>query len=602
MNSNKILLTLVAICLVKMANAQLPVLEKSYDISRKAKNGYFGGVEINQAKGTFDMIYVLKSSDRKIKRETYTFDNELNLINTVKDEEDIEKMRIKHKWFNYKGDVRITHSLTASASTTAKLVFRKKEITWKYRWLSGSYDKSVKQLEKVKPTSDNSEQYIFRGGSYEVKTDSTVLVIAGKQQKKNDYAGSMMHYQILSCDNNVNITPLAVIDFQYANMPIYSAPLDDDDAELDNDDNPRDWVVVFAPMGGSGTDKIKDPQTTNYTYLRLNTKGEILERFNFQSPTNGWRITGAYEHEGAVYMYGATNNKNAESKYINEVYKFAMVPTTSASDKEKEEASSGKSGSLSNMISMVGGTADMGVTQGQIDVFLDNLKYSNFQIGKISQGKFDFIKAPAIEEFQKLQEKPAGQKKFVEFDGKSFVINGISFSKSGDIFVNGQDFTTSKSKRSYKGVYMFQFANTGDLKRNYGVFLDQSKTSGFFTSAPLNSDNIATRSYMQESGDGNNLYWMMRMARSIHKDTYSYTSGLTNVTSSTWSPLYSMEYGSINIANNQLSDFHTLGDSEKKKFYLYPNISSTRLGNYSLFFSETEKGDKILLSRVDLSK
>ena len=597
-----ILKILTLLLLSASVYGQLPVLEKSYDISRKAKNGYFGGVEINQAKGTFDMIYVLKSSDRKIKRETYTFDKELNLINTVKDEEDVEKMRAKHKWFNFKGDVRVTHSLTASANATFKLVFRKKEITWKYRWLSGSYDKSVKQLEKVKPKSDNSEQYIFRGGSYEVKSDSTVLVIAGKQEKKNDYAGSMLHYQVLSCDNNVNIKPLAPIDFQYANMPIYSAPLEDDDAELDNDDNPRDWVLVFAPIGGSGTDKIKDPQTTNYTYMRLNTKGDILERFNFQSPTNGWRVTGAYEHEGAVYIYGAANNKNSDSKYINEVYKFTMVPTTSASDKEKEEAGTGKAGSISSMFSMVGGTADMGITQGQIDVFMDNLKYSNFQIGKISKGKFDFIKAPAIEEFQKLQEKPAGQKKFVDFDGKSFVINGISFSKSGDIFVNGQDFTTSKAKRNYKGVYMFQFANTGELKRNYGVFLDQNKTSGFFNSSPLTSDNIATRSFVQESMDGKNLYWMMRMAKSIHKESNTTSDSFVSTTTTSWKPLYSMEYGSINIADNQLSEFHTLGDSEKKKFYLYPNISSTRFGNYSLFFSETEKGDKILLSRVDLSK
>ncbi|WP_295675521.1 hypothetical protein, partial [uncultured Mucilaginibacter sp.] len=170
MKIKKFLPGMVALAMLcaTQAYAQLPVLEKSYDISRKAKNGFLGGIEVDQAKGTFDMIYVLRSSDRKIKREIYTFDKELNLINTVKDEEEVEKMRHKYKWFNFKGDTRVTHSLTASANLTQKLVFRKKEITWKYLWLTGSYSKSVKQLEKVKPVSDNSEQYIFRGGSYEV--------------------------------------------------------------------------------------------------------------------------------------------------------------------------------------------------------------------------------------------------------------------------------------------------------------------------------------------------------------------------------------------------------------------------------------------------
>ena len=587
--------------------AQLPVLEKSYDISRKAKNGFLGGVEVDQAKGTFDMVYILRSSERKIKREIYTFDKDLNLINTVKDEEEIEKMRTRFKWFNFKGDTRVTHSLTASANLTQKLVFRKKEITWKYLWLNGAYNKSVKQLDKVKATSDNSESYVFRGGSYEVKSDSTVLVIAGRQDKKNDLVGSMLHYDILSCDNNVNIKTLGSIEFQYANAPIYSAPLEDDNAELDNDDNPRDWILVFAPQGGSGLDKVKDPQTTNYTYVRLNTKGEILEKFNFQSPTNAWRVLGAYEHEGSVFLYGSANNKDADSKYINQVYKTTLVPTTSADEKEKEESAAESTGfsAIKSGFAVLGGTADFGTTQSKIDLVLDELKYTNFQIGKISHGKFDFLSAPSIDDFEKLKEKPANQRKYVEFDGKSFVINGISFSSTGDIFVNGQDFKKVKNKRSYKGVYMFHFGSTGELKRNYGVFLDQSKTSGFFNNSPLTSDNIASRSFIQESSDGQNLYWMMRMAKSIHKESHTtYTDYINNskTITTTWTPLYSMEYGSINIANKQLSDFNTLGESEKKKFYLYPNINSTRIGNFSLFFSETEKGDKILLSRVDLSK
>ncbi|RWY49246.1 hypothetical protein [Mucilaginibacter gilvus] len=589
------------------AYAQLPVLEKSYDISRKAKNGYLGGVEVNAGKETFDMVFVLRSSTKKmVKREIYTYDKELNLINTEKDEQPIEQMKKKYKWFNFKGDSYVSHSLSASANLTGKLVFRKKEITWKYLWLTGSYNKSVKQLEKAKATNEGSgEKYFFRGGAYEVKPDSTVLVMAGRQEKKNDLAGSMMHYDILSCDNQVNIKTVGTVEFKYPNIPVYSAALEDDNSELDNDDYPRDWVMVFAPnSSGGGVDKdVIDPDKNNYTYIRLNTQGEVLEKFNFKSPSNGWRVLGAYDHDGSVFVYGSANNKD-QDKYVNQVYKTVMVPTTSADDDEKEAASSGSGGlgALKSGFSMLSGSADFGITQGKIDEIMDAMKYTNFQIGKISNGKFDFLSCPTIEDFEKLQAKPSDQKKFAEFDGKSFVINGISFSKSGDVFVNGQDFKKIKKGRSYKGVYMFQFDPTGNLKRNYGVFLDQSKTSGFFNKSPLTSDMIPSKSFIQESGDGKSLYWMMRMAKSIHKESHTTFGFSSNTETTTWSPLYNMEYGSINIADGQLSEFKFLGESEKKSFYLFPNTNETRLGNYSLFFSETEKGDKILLSRVDLTK
>ncbi len=603
MNLKTLPFSIIAVAMLwsTAAIAQLPILEKSYDISRKAKNGYLGGVEVDPAKETFDMVFVLRSStDKKVKREIYTYDKELNLVNTIKDEQELAAMKKKYKWFNFKGDSYMSHSLSASANLTGKLVFRKKEITWKYLWLTGGYNKSVKQLEKVKPTSDNSEQYIFRGGAYEVKADSTVLVLAGQQEKKNDLAGSMMHYKILSCDNNVNIKTLGSIDFNFPKAPIYSAPVEDDNAELDNDDYPRDWIVIFAPQGGNGLGKVADPKTTDYTYVRMNTQGEILEKFDFDSPSNGWRVLGAYEHEGSVFLYGSATTKDVSSKYIDQVYKNQiMTPTTSANDDEKE--TSNASG-LKAGFAMLSGSADFGTTQSKIDAVLDELKYTNFQIGKVTGGKFDFMSSPAIDEFEKKRAKPSDQKKFVEFDGKSFVINGISFSKTGDLFVNGQDFKKIKNGRSYKGVYMFQFDATGNLKKNYGVFLDQSKTSGFFNNSPLTSDMIPSRSFIRESGDGKSLYWMMRMAKSTHKESNTTFGFGSNTVTTTWTPLYNMEYGSINIGDGELSEFKFLGESEKKKFYLFPNVSDTHLGNYNLFFSETEKGDKVLVSRVDLSK
>lgn len=60
------------------------ILEKDYEISRKAKKGYLGGME-KQENGNFDLIYFSPSTFfGKAVVETYTFDKDCNLLNTVR--------------------------------------------------------------------------------------------------------------------------------------------------------------------------------------------------------------------------------------------------------------------------------------------------------------------------------------------------------------------------------------------------------------------------------------------------------------------------------------------------------------------------------------
>ena len=583
------------------ASAQVPILEKSFDVSRKAKNGYLAHIETNAEKGTIDMIYVLSSTTRhRIKYEIYTYDKDLNLINTVQEEELVEKVKSRWSWFNFKGESFVTNSLTASSDLAGKLVFRKKQTTGSWVWLTGTYYRHIKQLEKVKPKTEDNMKYFFTS-AYEIERDSSVLVIAGKPEKKTH--NETMNFDIMSCDNEVNISTVDKIDFPYPQKIVFSAPLQDDLANVSNDDLPRDWVVVFAPSGLYNKDS--DPKPTNYTYIRISTKGKVLEKFSFDSPSNGWRVLGAYEKDNSVFLYGSAITKNPTRDYANEVFKnLQMVATTSASALEKEEennSGSGILGGISAISSM--GSKDNGRTQDEVDVPLDDLKYTNIQIGKITNSKFEFISSPDIEEFEKKQAKPAGQKKFITFDGKKFEINGINFSSSGDIFISGQDFTNSKKGRIYKGVYMFQFEANGNLKRNYGVKLDQSKKSSFFNKSPLTSDMYIAHNSVRESIDKKSLYWLIKDVKSIREESNSSFVSLSTVrVKTTWTPLYQYEYGNINIANGELSEFKGFGDSEKKEFYLFQNTGSYQLDHYLYFFSETLNGKKILLSRMDLSK
>lgn len=612
---NLTLKLILILCLMfsTQAYAQLEVYENVHEISRKAMKGYLGGVETHPESMTFDMIYVLPSSARKVKLHTYTFDKDLKLINELKEEEDIEKVRTRYKWFNFRGDQFVKNLLTASITMGGKLVFRKKEVTYRYSWWYGKYNKSVKTLDKVKPTGEAGEKYIFRGGAYEVELDETVLVFGGVQDKKGDVLGSTMNYELLKCDNNVNITVLEKITFDYPYQPIFSEALLDDQ-EIANDDMPRDWIVVFAPMGGPTVKGAKlNPKTTEYIYFRISPQGQIKEKMTINAPSNGWRVLQAYEKDGAVYLYGPTLTKDVSSKYIDQVYKTGLVATTSADAEEKAESnkSSGMFSGFKNMANTFSGNTDMGTTQEAIDAMLDELKFTGFSIGKIVDGKIAFLKDTPIAEFNTKSVTPVGQKKPLDFDGKRFQTYSINIVSSGDILINGQDFKVGKSiigssgsdgARLYQGVYMFQFDQQGNLKHNYGVQLDQKERAGFFNKSPLTSDMFSAKSTVFESPDKTKAYWFLHTCRAI-EDVTDVDQGFFSTTiTKTWSPLYTFQYGTIDLEKGTAGDFKILGESEKKNYYLMPSSYIHQMGQYLIVLSETEKGSRILQSRVDLTK
>jgi hypothetical protein len=596
------------------AGAQIEVIEQSHDISRKSKKGYLGNVEVNESAGTFDMIYVLPSSARKVKLEIYTFDKQLQLINTKKEEEDIDLVRQRYKWFNFKGDVYYTNAVSASSTMGGKLVFRKKLITHKYRWWYGNYMRNVKMLDKVKPTSETEDKYVFRGGAYEVERDSNILVLAGRQESKNDI-NSYKNYDLLQADNNVNIKVLEKISFPYAYTPIFAEPLKDDNEYFTNDDLPRDWIVVFAPFGGKGFEKIQAPDPTEMIYMRITPEGKIVERTTFKAPTSGWRMLEAYEQDGSIFFYGPSIS-GGKGKYVNQIFRTGLVATTSADSEEKAESNAKSTGAFSgfkNMVNTFSGANDMGQTQEEIDAMVDEMTFTGFIVGRLTNGKVDFVKETPIAEFNSKSVKPASQKKPIVFDGKKFKTFGIFFTSGGDILINGQDFKVSKNKpfgpnnnagaHLYKGVYMFQFDRAGNLKYNYGVELaDQKDRAGFFNRSPLTADMYPAKSFVTESGDKSQLYWMMSICRAIHEEEDTDIGWFTSSVTKTWEPLFSIQYGTVDLNKGTTSEFKILGEAEKKNYYLFPSNYQAKMDQYMIYLSETERGDKVLLTRMDISK
>ena len=387
--------------------SQNMMLEKDYEISRKAKKGYLGNVE-EQENGDFHLIFVLPSSQRKIKTEIYRFDKEATLLGVDKDEIEVEKARKKWKWFNYKGDYFLANNISASANYSADLVFRKKRITARYNWWSGQYERKVKMLDKVKPKNEDGDKYKFYGGVYEVERDSSILVMAiNAADPKDKLFGS---FDLLKSDNDLNIKVLEKVVFDYSMVCVYSQPLKDDLSEsVENDDLPRDWILIYAPT--NVVKKNTSPNPDAFEYLRITPEGKIVERVKFTAPTVGWRILGAYEKENAVLVYGMGTGK--EDKYVNQIFKTGSVATTSNDASEQTQANTsggGAFGGFAKMGSAFSGKDDIGITQEKIDDQMDLLKYNSFVFSRLRNGAIG-SKITEIEEVNEKATCPPDMKK-----------------------------------------------------------------------------------------------------------------------------------------------------------------------------------------------
>lgn len=581
------------------------LLEKSHDISRKAKKGYLGQVVTNADKGTFDMIFIYKSTSKnKIKTETYTFDKNLVQIGNTQDEIELEKARLKWKWFKYKGDLYKYNMSSASANLKGDLVFRKKEITGNWNWWWGQYDNEVKVKEKVKPTDADGNKYGFFGGHYDnPETQSMLLMAINRTDAKSKNATNA--FDIVSVDENFKIEKQDQLRFDASYMPIFSQPI-----QAKVIDELTDWIVLLAPV-----DKDNQPnKPTSLIYIRISPEGKVKENVPFTCQTNGFRVLSAMENEDVVTLIGTGVEKNKDDKYFQKV----LGSTVSASTlTEAEQAMSVDNSGIGSKVGglLMGGQA-MGMlnkfssaetmipTQELLDKGLNEKNYDHFVIGEFRNGKYNPLTYANVDDFKAVHQKPSDQKKFYDWDGKTFSIDKVNRKEDGTIYITGQDFKNVNEFKSYKEAYCFKIDQSGALKASFGVDVEQKNTSGFFSKKGLKSDYIPVTSKLISSKDQLKTYWFMFKVKKIHESSESDYNGFTgNLTiTSTSTPLRSIQYSSIDNATNTMSDRKDLGDDEKRDFYLFNKHNQIGLGQYTIFLSETERGDKILLSRFDTSK
>ena len=526
-------------------NAQKLSQEKVSELTGKSKNkGYLGNVVVDDTKQTFDLVFVTKSTNKKVKFEVYQYDYDFNLINNFSDEQEVSVARQKNKKMKYRGeDVEVYNGATAQGNLRGKLVLRKIQSIYTYNWWKGDYEIETHVLDKQKPKEMDSDggdkkRKLFYTSHLDRKMEGSVLVCAlvNKGIMGMSKSGGR-EYLIMDVDKDLNIVKKTPMNFDHPQSLLYSGEIEET----------NEWVMVFAPFGGQGYGKIADPDPTNLTYVRIDKSGNIKERFNFKTKCNEWGIFDMAISGNDVYLYGAGNINKPDKKYN-------VAPFTITNDAFPSP-----------------------VTNEQRLQQLENSKFGHLQVVKIANGKAEFVSAVSMDDINAKGIKPPAQKKLKEFNGKKFILNGINITSNGDVFINGQDFSYDKvgevKGRVYKDLLMFQFDKTGEFKKYYGV---ESTAKGRLLAGAGTAKSFPAESYIYESANGD-LYWKIMMCQDIDIDCsteYSYSwGGTTRTTTCTYTPLFQGKMAKLDADKGTISDINTFGGED---FYLYTDLGDDR--------------------------
>lgn len=447
--------------------------------------------------------------------------------------------------------------VTASPNLMGKLILRKTQYIYEWNWWKGGYEITKKLLAKEKPKEisgdgNDKKRKLFYTTHKDISDKGELIVLALinkgsiKMPKEAD-----REYLLMYIDKDLNIIKKTPVTFNHPQSLLISKEIEET----------GEWILVFAPFGGQGYNKIADKDPTNLIYIKIDEAGNVVERFNFNTKCNEWAISDVYSVGNDIYLYGAGNINKPDKKYSKAP--FTIIADTYSGTETAEER-------LTN---------------------LEGLKFGYLQVVKLSGGKAEFVSAVSIDDINDKGIKPASQKKLREFDGKKFILNGVNVTSNGDIFISGQDFKYDKlgdvTGRVYKDLMLFQFDKIGAFKRYYGVE-NTAKSAGLFGGAG-GAKSFPSEFVIYESPiNTNDIYWNVFLCKDVDVDCSSTSSSnyfagtKTTTTTCVYTPLYQGKLGKIDASTGYISDFKTFGGED---FYLYLDLEDNGKGKDSPYFS-----------------
>lgn len=527
--------------------AQELELENTYKISRASKRGNLAGLDYDYSAKTYTLTYFTGQKRNTFKYEQYVFDNNFNLVSDNEFEEEAEKMKKKFKWFKFKGEEYVVEGNTVENNMMGTLVLRKRKITYKYQFLLGGYNRKVEVLEKVKPkTEDGNKFTLITHAEDDMTGDLFVLasVKAKMSAKGNEDVGAI---KLLKFNSGLDLVKSTDLDFPYLQTLAFARVI-----ERENPDDPEapgvaGLVFIFAPSNIMGK-KFADPNNNNFTYVRMDDQGKVVDRFNFNSPASYWRIDEMIGNNGDYYFYG---------------------PALAGRDKYFNEGAGSRFG---------GG----------------EVKFKAVQLMKVSGGKMAYLTETDLEEIKSKQQFPPSQRKTPDYNGREFGIRSYNFAPNGDLIILGQNYDKNKDGfiNRYEDVLGFHFDSNGKLRAQYGldtkekgVIVDYNYTNGigYYTVTKITSVYAAPQALIP--GKDDDLFWILQEVKGQTKDGKLLTYP---------------RMGKINMKNNTVTDLKTFGKGEG--YYLdpkYPYLETDKAESV-VFFGADKGGRELWFARVKL--
>lgn len=267
-------------------------------------------------------------------------------------------------------------------------------------------------------------------------------------------------YHILKYDKNLDLIKDVQIPFQYYNGYIQAKAITTAVDGVEEDQRIDHLMFVFAPWDLGKTNR--DPDNTNYRYIRVDKDLNITDDIAFKSKASFWNIDYILDNTDAVYIYGAL--------------------------------AAGKDSYYNSLIGKVS-------------------KFKSVQLMKIANHKVDYLTETNLEEFAAKLKTPPSQKRSPEYEGKKFDIMNYKVFDNGDFMVVGQNYkmksqtssngtyTTTTPEKQYYDIIAFHFDGNGVLKAQYGV--DTKENNEY-------SRDNGTPQFMVSGKNTNNTYWVVQ--------------------------------------------------------------------------------------------
>ncbi len=522
---------------------QFNLLEKTYEITGKAKRGTLVNATYDQTTGHYKLYYSVWSGLLSITLQVYTFDKDFNFVDLKNEDYQTDKLAELKKlhpnefsWVNFRGASYSVEGNSVEGNLVGTLVLKKKRTSYVYDWYNMNYTKTVQILDKVKPKNDEGTRYYYFT-HFEDDSNGDLYILCGARDAKkgNDPLKYYKEYHILKFNKDLDLLKDVKIPFDFNTGYTYATNLTQTTEEGSEAIN--EMIFVFAPFDVGKTNC--DPENTNYTYLRVDKDLNISERIPFKSKAGYWNIDYILATNDAVYAFGPL--ASGKDDYYNKL-------------------------------------------DGKVS------KYKSVQLMKIAGNNVEYLTETTLDEFVKKLKTPPSQKKAPEYEPKKFEIVNYKVFDNGDFMVVGQNFkmmqppptSTSLSaaintprEKQYNDIIAFHFDNKGVLKAQYGV--DTKESNDY-------SKKNGTPQSMLMGKDPNNMYWVVQEIR-------GYSEWFKKI-------LTYPRIAKVDMGAGTLGDFTALGD---KEFFLDPKFPYLESEPGKLvFFGSNKPGKIIWFAKIDL--